>query len=379
VRKGTVHDVRLRLPGGRVVTRTFPTIGEARRYETIQRAARYRGDWADPANLRRPLQAVADEWCDANVAKRASTRARDRSALDRHILPRLGHRRVGSIRRQDVREAVAAWSTVLAPRSVRRVFGVLRAVLNHAFEDSEGAVRNPCTGVRLPRVSRRSRPRPTPAQLTALARAIPERYEAMVWVAALTGLRWGEVAGLTVGRLHLARPSTLTVDRQVGRDERGRSVVEEPKSEAGIRALAIPDELATILVEHLDRAGLVEADEDALLFPAPDGGLLRYGEWRRNAWVPAAIAAGFCREVADDRERDRMRIVPTLGFHDLRRLNATEMVRLNVDIKTAQHRLGHSDPRLTLAVYAEATTEADVEAANRLGARLLARRAESTG
>jgi hypothetical protein len=77
----------------------------------------------------------------------------------------------------------------------------------------------------------------------------------------------------------------------------------------------------------------------------------------------AAIAAGFCREVADDRERGRTRIVPTLGFHDLRRLNATEMVRLNVDIKTAQHRLGHSDPRLTLAVYAEATTEADVEAA----------------
>jgi hypothetical protein len=42
-----------------------------------------------------------------------------------------------------------------------------------------------------------------------------------------------------------------------------------------------------------------------------------------------------------------------------------------VDIKTAQSRLGHSDPRLTLAVYAQATTEADRAAADRLGARFM--------
>jgi hypothetical protein len=42
-----------------------------------------------------------------------------------------------------------------------------------------------------------------------------------------------------------------------------------------------------------------------------------------------------------------------------------------VDIKTAQERLGHSDPRLTLAIYAQATTEADREAANRLGDRFM--------
>ena len=38
------------------------------------------------------------------------------------------------------------------------------------------------------------------------------------------------------------------------------------------------------------------------------------------------------------------------GFHDPRRANATNLVLANVDPKTAQTRLGHSDPRLTLAV-----------------------------
>lgn len=40
-------------------------------------------------------------------------------------------------------------------------------------------------------------------------------------------------------------------------------------------------------------------------------------------------------------------------------------------MKTAQTRLGHSDPRLTLAIYAQDTTDADRPAAARIGARFL--------
>ncbi len=61
--------------------------------------------------------------------------------------------------------------------------------------------------------------------------------------------------------------------------------------------------------------------------------------------------------------------VPGAGFHDLRRANATALVAAGVDIKTAQSRLGHSDPRLTLAAYARAVPEADRAAAELLGAR----------
>lgn len=42
---------------------------------------------------------------------------------------------------------------------------------------------------------------------------------------------------------------------------------------------------------------------------------------------------------------------------------ATAMVRMGVDVKTAQARLGHSDPRLTL-IYAQATTDGDRVAAD---------------
>jgi integrase len=63
-------------------------------------------------------------------------------------------------------------------------------------------------------------------------------------------------------------------------------------------------------------------------------------------------------------------IEPGFGFHDLR-LDATGLVMEGVEINTAQSRLGHSDARLTLAVYAQTSTEADRAAANRLGARFM--------
>ncbi len=46
------------------------------------------------------------------------------------------------------------------------------------------------------------------------------------------------------------------------------------------------------------------------------------------------------------------------------------LVNSGVDVRTAQHRLGHSDPRLTLGIYAQVVPEADREAAETLGAIL---------
>lgn len=87
----------------------------------------------------------------------------------------------------------------------------------------------------------------------------------------------------------------------------------------------------------------------------PGGGGVDYGHWRARVWKPAVARAGL-RDVT---------------FHDLRRANATALVAEGVNLKTAQTRLGHSDPRLTLAVYAQATTEADRAAAERLADRLM--------
>ena len=78
---------------------------------------------------------------------------------------------------------------------------------------------------------------------------------------------------------------------------------------------------------------------------------MRCSNWRRRVWVPAVNAAA-CAES---------------GFHDLRRLNATTLVVEGIDVKTAQTRLGHADPRVMLAIYASAPASVDRAAADVLG------------
>lgn len=176
----------------------------------------------------------------------------------------------------------------------------------------------------------------------------------MVWLGAVLGLRWGEVAALRVGRIDLLRRN-VTVADQVSRGSGGVGLISPPKSAAGRRTLSMPTGLANLISSHLASRGLTGATPEALLFARPDGRPLDYSNWRRRVWLPAVHLA----------ELDG------LGFHDLRRMNATAMVLDGVDVKTAQARLGHSDPRLTLAIYAQATGEGDKAAAEKLGARLM--------
>ncbi len=91
------------------------------------------------------------------------------------------------------------------------------------------------------------------------------------------------------------------------------------------------------------------------MFTSPHGGPWTTPTSAGGVWGPATAGADL----------------DGLGFHDLRRANATGMVLDGVDLKTAQTRLGHSDPLLTLAVYARATTAADAAAAEVLGTRFL--------
>jgi integrase len=150
------------------------------------------------------------------------------------------------------------------------------------------------------------------------------------------------------------------VSETVIRNARGAPLISNPKSRASRRTIAIPAALIEVLAEHLAARDLTAADSDRLVFEAPNGGPLRYSNWLRRVWRPAANAAG-CEEA---------------GFHDLRRAHATQLLASGVDVKTAQTRLGHADPQLTLAIYAQAVEDADRQAAEAMGSAFLGRRVE---
>ncbi|HVM65350.1 MAG TPA: tyrosine-type recombinase/integrase [Acidimicrobiales bacterium] len=346
------YDVRLRDPAGRVYTRTFRTRDEANNYAAQERVDRARGQWVDPRLSGTTFATWAVQWLDANPNKRPKTRVDDELVIRLHLNPSLGARGLGAITPLHVQRLVSSWVGVAAPATVHRRYAVLRAILNAAV-DADVIGRSPCRGVKLPAIEVQPRYVLTVDELTRLAEAIGPDYEAMVYIGAVLGLRIGEVIALRVGRLDLLRGTLKVAESAI--EVHGRTVYGAPKSNAGRRTLAMPAPLVAMLAEHLRRRGLTAASRDALVFAGPTGGPVRYSNWQARVWAPATEAAAL----------------PGLRFHDLRKLAATSLVSAGVDVRTAQARLGHSDPRLTLIVYAQVTESADRSAARVVGDLLM--------
>ena len=329
---------------------TFAAKADANAYLSSVEADVRRGAWIDPRRAQTQVTQLAAQWKTSNPAKRASSLDRDETVLRLHVLPAIGARRIGSVTPIDVQALVNRWvEEGHAPNTVRRHYDVVRAIFNYAVA-ADWLVRTPCRNVKLPSSEPRQRRQLTASEVAQLADGVGPEYAAMIYVAAVLGLRWGEVAGLRVARLDLLR-GTLAVTEQVTRGARGRSEIGPPKSAAARRTMTMPNCLVDLVAEHLPRRDLTAAHPDAFVFVGRDGLPLDYNNWRGRVWLPGCRRAGL----------------DGVGFHDLRRAAATALVAGGVDVKTAQVRLGHSDSRLTLDVYAQATNAGDRAAAKIVG------------
>jgi len=93
-----------------------------------------RGVWLDPSLGRITFAEWGREGMIANPAKRATTAARDKVVLETHFIPTLGDRSLTKITPAHIKGCVDAMVARLAPTTVRKDFGVLKAVLNAAID-----------------------------------------------------------------------------------------------------------------------------------------------------------------------------------------------------------------------------------------------------
>jgi integrase len=333
-RRGPVYEVRLRRPSGREYARTFATQREARAFEASERATKHHGSWIDPSGGSITFEDWAWRWLQSDVAKAPGTQATDASIIRSALIPALGSCSLNSIGPLDIQDLVVRWCKTAKPRTVRRRYATLSAILNDAV-DKELIGRSPCRGIRLPPISPARHTIVGPREVERLAAELPAQYRTMLYLGATLGLRVGEVAGLRVSSVEFAR-RTLAVTESVG-EAAGRLFTKGPKTAAARRTIPLPAPIVIMLRKHIEHYCGWDANDH--LFTAPGGGALRPNHFRARVWRPACRRAGL----------------DGLGFHDLRRSAATVMVANGVSVRDAQQILGHSDPRLLLAVYAQAT------------------------
>jgi integrase len=155
-----------------------------------------RGTWVDRTAGKMLFGELAGRWLESNPAKRQSTFERDEAIIRLHLLATLGQVQIASITRMKVQELVNTWvASSCAPRTVRRQYDVLRAIFAFA-DDNDELVRTPCRQIKLPAAGKGRGRALTTVDVARIAEATPVLYRPMVWIGAVLGLRWGEVAGL---------------------------------------------------------------------------------------------------------------------------------------------------------------------------------------
>ena len=208
-------------PQGRQRARHFDRKIDAERFLDGVRGDLARGLYVDPSAGKVTFRQYAETW-RARQVHRGSTRVSIEQHLRLHIYPMIGDRPLSSVRPSDVQALVRTLSERLAPSTVEVVYGRVAAVFGAAVRDRFIAF-TPCLDVRRPtRVPASTLEVLATREVLALRDAVPERYRALVATGAGTGLRPGELFGLTVDQVDFLRRS-MRVDRQLVR-VRGRGV-----------------------------------------------------------------------------------------------------------------------------------------------------------
>ncbi|MET7858440.1 tyrosine-type recombinase/integrase [Streptomyces sp. NPDC005318] len=314
-----------------------------------------RGQWEAPDKQAVPFAEYADAWLrDRKLAARS--RERNEAVIRLHIRPTFGSGSLADVTTSRVR----SWRGQLLAAGVGeptvvKAYQVLRAIMNTAVDD-ELVRRNPCRVKGADRYDVPERPVLTVAEVYAVADAMAPRYRLLVLLAAFTTLRFGELASLRRRDIDTAGRVVL-VQRAQAEMQDGKLFDKAPKSAAGVRPVAFPDEILADTIEHLERYAGV--GRDGHVFLGPQGGQLRRSNFRDD-WIKARKDAGIAANV---------------HFHDLRHTGNT-LAAAGASTRELMTRMGHSTARAAL-IYQHMTADRDRAIADRLGSMIRQRQGDA--
>jgi integrase len=203
---------------------SFKTLREAndrKRWISGELAARRVPDLRFAAETTVTVRQLANRWKASRVDVSAGTMQTYEVALGR-LLPRFGDTPVERLDAQTVADLVAELHAAgLKKQTIRKTVSVLAMVFDHARVQPNPA-RDKLT-VKMPREERRELHPPTAEHVEAVVRLLPTRYRLPALVLESSGMRIGEVEGLTWGDVDEPR-QRLRVSGAVAKTGRARWV-----------------------------------------------------------------------------------------------------------------------------------------------------------
>jgi len=300
-------------------------------------------------------------WLPSIVSRvKPSTFDSYRRNLELHVLPRLGSRQLRQLTPSMLNRLYA---DLLSDGHLRKPGGLsaktvryIHTILHKALAD---AVDAGLVAVNVAERSKPPKPRSRPAaeigfwkaeELSVFLELVRgHRLEAAWRIAAMTGMRRGEVLGLRWKDIDFdaARISV----RQTLVSVSYRVIVSTPKNHRA-RVIDLDPDTNQLLKAHRDAQRLERAELGAdyrdgdLVFCMEDG-----------TWLhPDSFSQAFGRLVAKTN-------LPRIRLHDLRHTHATIALKAGVPIKVIAERLGHENPAFTMKQYAHVIPGMQADAA----------------
>ena len=269
------------------------------------------------------------------------------SHLRVHILPAFGNLRLEQIGAEVQQAFVSRMSCDVSRKTLMNVLSTLSAVLNKAREWKyvTETVNFQSLAIRAGAGRRQARFFEA-EQVQSIISAAEEPFATMFAVAAMAGLRSGELLALKTDDVDLdAR--VLRIQRSVWNRK-----FQSPKSASSNRVIPIPDPLANRLRLYLRESWA--PNENRLLFATRNGS--PFGSTnivQRKLWPIL----------------DRLKI-PRCGLHAFRHSLSSLLVETGAPVSVAQAQLGHADPRVTLSTYSHVIGDSQRRAVEKV-ARIL--------
>ncbi len=262
---------------------------------------------------------------------------------------------VGSPRRPVERpSAVRAWhgrlsKSGLHPNTVAKVYRLFRTMLDTAVDD--GLLRTNPVHIKGAAVERSiERPALDWDDIEQIADAIHPRFRALVWVGASSGLRYGELTGITRRHVDL-EARNLRVDQALSFVKGKGPTLGPPKSAAAHRTVVIPSGVTEMLASHIEE--YVADEPDALVFTSVKESPL-VNRYFAPYWKKALKAAGLDEAIR---------------FHDLRHHAGTSAATAGASLREIMARMGHASSDASLR-YLKASARRDAEIADAMEQRM---------
>lgn len=288
------------------------------------------------------VKELFDEWMAAISFKvKKSTYANYSMKADVHILPFFGNIPYEKLTAKMLQDFIEQkLKSGLSAKYVSDIVIVLKSMIKYTSHIRR--LRNPFDGIVLPKNVAQKEPRLfTKIQQERLMHylvQIQDTTELCILLSFYTGLRIGEICALRWSDVDFEN-SILTVRRTVQRISTGDSTrlhVDVPKSRSSQRSIPIPDFLMKLL-QKFRCSGECYILSGSIKVTDPRTMQYRFQSLLKKTGLPS------------------------INFHALRHMFATNCIRLGFDVKTLSELLGHSSVETTLNRYVHSSMERKIE------------------